>query len=66
MTGFSNNIGSRSSLLAELWRFVTGLQMVRNTNIRKIWVERDLRVVINLLNHGCPTDHPCTSVIVYG
>ena len=66
MTEFSNNIGSESSLLAELWGFVIGLRRVRNSNIRKIWAEGDSRLVINLLNYGCPTNHSCASLTAYG
>ena len=61
--GFQNNIRYGSSLLTNLWGFVTSLQLVWDMNITKIWVKGDSKVVLEFSIDGCPTNHSYTPLV---
>lgn len=58
LAGFAANLGSSSSPLAELWGVFYGLHFAEQRGFRKLSLEVDSKVVLDLLLHDIPADHP--------
>lgn len=49
MKGFHCNLGSSTSVMAELWGLVLGLRLARDVGISSLRIEMDSRVVVNMI-----------------
>ncbi|MCI17164.1 ribonuclease H protein, partial [Trifolium medium] len=63
LSGFSRKIGSCSALMTELWGILSALQAATEKGYRKVCFESDSAVAIDLIEKGCPQNHPCASIV---
>ncbi|KAK0586532.1 hypothetical protein LWI29_008529 [Acer saccharum] len=61
--GFAMKIGTGSVLEAELWGILEGLNLVWQRGFRRVIVESDSKIAVDLLNNPAPTLHPLLSII---
>lgn len=61
--GFARNIGTSNVLWFELWAIFTIVPMVWNRGYRRVIVESDSLVAVNLINSGCSPLHPYASLV---
>ena len=57
VTGFKRGLGVGSVLSAELWGILIGIQIAWNRGIRKLWIESDSLIAVNLVRKGCLPSH---------
>ncbi|XP_061338257.1 uncharacterized protein LOC133285098 [Gastrolobium bilobum] len=63
VAGFSRNLGRGSALRAEIWGLLSGIEMAWDLGCRKLWIEGDSKVAINLITSGCDPCHPVAALI---
>lgn len=61
--GFSRNLGSSNVLWTELWAIFTMVTLAWDRGWRRIMVESDSLVAVNLINEGCAILHPYASLV---
>lgn len=61
--GFSRNMGSSNVLWAELWAIYTMINLAWDRGVRRIMVESDSKVVVQLVTEGCVVLHPYASLV---
>ena len=47
----------------EVWGILHGLEMVWRQGIQQVIIESDYLIAINMLQKGCPRDHPCAALV---
>ncbi|XP_061361919.1 uncharacterized protein LOC133305695, partial [Gastrolobium bilobum] len=57
--GYSQKLNPESVLMAELWGLTIGLEWAWNQHFKRIIVEGDSLIGIQLVREGCTTSHPC-------
>ncbi|KAF7823493.1 ribonuclease H [Senna tora] len=55
--------GSCNILVAEMWGIVHGLELAWNLGHRRVIVEADSLVAVNMIKQGCSASHPCSSLV---
>lgn len=63
IVGFGDNLGIASVNEAKLWGLYNGLQMAWNTSFRRIEVELDSQVVLQLLEKDVSLLHPLGALV---
>ncbi|MCI34447.1 ribonuclease H protein, partial [Trifolium medium] len=61
--GFARKLGSCSTLMAELWGILSALQLATEKGYRKVILESDSTVAVDLIVKGCPDNRLCASII---
>ncbi|KAF7844298.1 Non-LTR retroelement reverse transcriptase [Senna tora] len=61
--GMARNIGSCSSLEAEIWGILSGMELAWEKGFRKVIVEADSKVDIDLVLNGCLKEHYCFNIV---
>jgi ribonuclease HI len=51
--------------MAELWGILSALQLVTEIGYRKVILESDSAVTIDLIMKGCPDNHPCATIVSF-
>ncbi|KAF7835216.1 hypothetical protein G2W53_010075 [Senna tora] len=59
----AKNIGSCSSLEAELWGVLSGLEIAWEKDFKKILVEVDSTVAVDIILNGCSSNHFCRNLV---
>jgi hypothetical protein len=65
MGGFSRKLRSCSALMAELWGILSALQLVTEIGYRKVILESDSAVTIDLIMKGCQDNNPCATIVSF-
>ncbi|KAF7823498.1 putative reverse transcriptase [Senna tora] len=55
--------GSCDILVAEMWGIFHGLELAWNLGHRRVIVEADSLVVVNMMKQGCSASHPCSPLV---
>lgn len=61
--GFSRNIGSTNVLWVELWAIFSVISLAWDRNLRRVIIESNSLVVVNLIYGGCFILHPYASLV---
>jgi ribonuclease HI len=61
--GFVRNIGTCSALMSELWGILFALQVAKEKGFNRIMFESDPTIAVYLIVKGCPSNHPCSSIV---
>ncbi|MCI20290.1 ribonuclease H protein, partial [Trifolium medium] len=63
--GFARKLGSCSALMAELWGILSALQLAKEKGYRKVILESDSTVAIDLIVKDYPDNHPCATIVSF-
>jgi ribonuclease HI len=63
IAAFSAQVGSVSVVHAELWEIVYGLKLANNRGYKRIHVESDSLIAINLIRNGCNKEHSAFQLV---
>ena len=60
--GFAYEKCLGSVISAKLYGILYGLKLARGKGIKKIWLESDSSMALDLVDQGCLRTHPCANV----
>ena len=60
---FSAKLGICTAITAELWGACIGLRMAFELGYKNVLLELDLRVVVQMIDHGVDDSHVCSSLV---
>ncbi|KAF7806896.1 protein lin-12 [Senna tora] len=63
LAGFTRNIGECSTLAGELWAILHGLEVAWSLVIKKVHLESNSLMAVNLINHPTQRCHPCFGIL---
>ncbi|KAF7813072.1 putative non-LTR retroelement reverse transcriptase [Senna tora] len=63
LIGFMRNLGDGSMLNAELWGIVCALEVVWRSRFKKVLVESDCLIAMNLVNDSISLAHLCSPIL---
>ncbi|KAF7811130.1 putative ribonuclease H protein At1g65750 family [Senna tora] len=61
--GFMRSLGDASVLNAELWGIFCALEVAWSAGFKKVLVESDSLLAVNLVNDSIPLSHPCSPIL---
>lgn len=61
--GFGKFLGYCNSILAELYGCFYGLDLAWSKGFRRVWLEIDSKVVIDLITKGVDEKHACAGLV---
>ena len=61
--GFYCHLGFGTSLRAELWGVLKGVNLAKSLSLGRLVVEMDSKVAHDLITIRCPEDHPCADLV---
>ncbi|KAF7823171.1 putative ribonuclease H protein At1g65750 family [Senna tora] len=63
LIGFMRNLGDGSVLNAELWGISCALEVAWRSRFKKVLVESDCLLAVNLVNDSFSVSHPCSPIL---
>ena len=63
LMGFSRKLGICTSLQAELWNIVIGLDLAWDRRYSKLIIESDSLEAVTLIYQGCPSPHNAADML---